>query len=55
MRKSVATELLENTHLLIDQVVGRVGFADETSLRKGKLTRHAPSDYRRAGFDRASV
>jgi transcriptional regulator GlxA family with amidase domain len=57
MRKSVATEFLENTHLLIDQDAGRVGFADEASLRKAfrKLTGHAPSDYRRTGFDRESV
>ena len=34
MRKSVATEFLENTHLLIDQVAERVGFADATSFRR---------------------
>ena len=57
MRKSVATEFLENTHLLIDQVAERVGFADATSFRKAfrKWTGHSPTDYRRAGFDRASA
>jgi transcriptional regulator GlxA family with amidase domain len=57
MRKSVATEFLENTHLLIDQVAERVGFADATSFRKAfrKWTGHSPTDYRRGGFDRAST
>lgn len=57
MRKSVAMEFLENTHLLIDQVAERVGFADATSFRKAfrKWTGHCPTDYRRAGMDRASA
>ena len=57
MRKSVAVEFLENTHLLIDQVAERVGFADATSFRKAfrKWTGHSPTDYRRAGFERASA
>src|SRR5215467_4084680 len=48
MRRSLATELLENTHMGIDQVVERVGFADATSFRKAfkKWTNHAPSDFR---------
>ncbi|WP_409192915.1 AraC family transcriptional regulator ligand-binding domain-containing protein [Bradyrhizobium sp. RDM4] len=55
MRKSVAMEFLENTHLLIDQVAERVGFADATSFRKAfrKWTGRAPTDYRRAGLERA--
>ena len=38
-----------------DQVAERVGFADATSFRKAfrKWTGHSPTDYRRAGFDRA--
>jgi AraC-like DNA-binding protein len=50
MRKSVAMEFLENTHLLIDQVAERVGFSDATSFRKAfrKWTGHSPTDYRRA-------
>jgi hypothetical protein len=45
---SLATELLENTHLGIDQVAERVGFAEATSFRKAfkKWTNHAPSDFR---------
>jgi AraC-like DNA-binding protein len=48
MRQSVATELLENTHLGIDQVAERVGFAEATSFRKAfkKWTGRAPSDFR---------
>jgi AraC-like DNA-binding protein len=48
MRRSLATELLENTHMGIDQVAERVGFADATSFRKAfkKWTNHAPSDFR---------
>ncbi len=48
MRRSVATELLENTHLAIDQVAERVGFADATSFRKAfkKWTNRSPSDFR---------
>jgi len=48
MRRSLATELLENTHLGIDQVAERVGFAEATSFRKAfkKWTNHAPSDFR---------
>ena len=34
MRRSLATELLENTHMSIDQVAERIGFADATSFRK---------------------
>jgi AraC-like DNA-binding protein len=53
MRRTVATEFLENTHLLIDQVAERVGFADATSFRKAfrKWTGHSPTHYRRAGSD----
>lgn len=49
MRRSVATEFLENTHLMIDEVAERVGFADATSFRKAfrKWTGHSPTHYRR--------
>jgi AraC-like DNA-binding protein len=48
MRRSLATELLENTHMGIDQLAQRVGFADATSFRKAfkKWTNHSPSDFR---------
>jgi AraC-like DNA-binding protein len=48
MRRSLATELLENTHMGIDQVAERVGFADATSFRKAfkKWTNRSPSDLR---------
>jgi AraC-like DNA-binding protein len=50
VRQAVATELLENTHLGIQQVARRVGFADATSFRKAfrKWTGRAPSDFRSA-------
>ncbi len=53
MRRTVATEFLQNTHLLIDQVAERVGFSDATSFRKAfrKWTGHSPTHYRRAGSD----
>jgi len=48
MRRSLATELLENTHMGIDQIAERVGFADATSFRKAfkKWTNRSPSDFR---------
>jgi len=48
MRRSLATELLENTHMGIEQVAERVGFADATSFRKAfrKWTNRSPSDFR---------
>jgi AraC-like DNA-binding protein len=48
MRQAVATELLENTHLGIEQVAERVGYADATSFRKAfrKWTGRAPSNFR---------
>jgi len=48
MRQSIAIELLENTHMSVDQVAERVGFADATSFRKAfkKWTSSAPSDFR---------
>jgi len=48
MRQSLATELLENTHMGIEQVAARVGFADATSFRKAfkKWTNRSPSDFR---------
>lgn len=48
MRRSLATELLENTHMAIDQVAERVGFSDATSFRKAfkKWTGRSPSDFR---------
>jgi AraC-like DNA-binding protein len=50
MRRALATELLENTHLSIDQVAERVGFADATSFRKAfrKWTDRSPTDFRHA-------
>jgi len=53
MRRSVATEFLSNTNLMIDQVAERVGFSDATSFRKAfrKWTGHSPTDYRRATPD----
>jgi AraC-like DNA-binding protein len=49
MRRSLATELLENTNMGIDQIAERVGFADATSFRKAfrKWTNRSPSDFRR--------
>jgi AraC-like DNA-binding protein len=48
MRRSVATELLENTHLAMDQIAERVGFADAVSFRKAfkKWTGCSPTDFR---------
>lgn len=48
MRRSLSTELLENTRMAIDQVAERVGFADATSFRKAfkKWTDRSPSDFR---------
>jgi AraC-like DNA-binding protein len=48
MRQTVATELLENTHLGIEQIAERVGFADAVSFRKAfkKWTGRSPSDFR---------
>ncbi len=48
LRRSIATEFLENTQLQIEQVAERVGFADATGFRKAfkKWTGHAPSFYR---------
>lgn len=48
MRQVVASELLEVTHLSIDQVAERVGFADATSFRKAfrKWTGRSPTDVR---------
>src|SRR5258707_14742359 len=57
MRRRVATEFLENTHLSMDQVAERVGFADATSFRKAfrKWTGHSPTHYRRGGLDALSA
>jgi AraC-like DNA-binding protein len=51
MRRSLATELLENTHMGIELIAERIGFADATSFRKAfkKWTNRAPSDFRQAG------
>lgn len=51
MRRSLATEFLENTHLMIDEVAERVGFADASSFRKAfrKWTGHSPTHFRRTG------
>jgi AraC-like DNA-binding protein len=48
MRRSLATELLENTHMSVDQVAERIGFADATSFRKAfkKWTDRSPTDFR---------
>ena len=50
MRRTVATEFLQNTHLQIDQVAERVGFSDAASFRKAfrKWTGSSPTDYRKA-------
>jgi AraC-like DNA-binding protein len=52
MRQSVATELLENTHLAMDQIAERVGFADAVSFRKAfkKWTGCSPTDFRLRGI-----
>jgi AraC-like DNA-binding protein len=56
MRQSLATELLENTHMGIEQVAERVGFADATSFRKAfrKWTNRSPSDFRHPERNRRS-
>lgn len=48
MRRSLATELLQNTHMSVDQIAERVGFADATSFRKAfkKWTSCSPTDFR---------
>jgi AraC-like DNA-binding protein len=48
MRRSVAVELPENTHLRIEQIAERIGFADSVSFRKAfkKWTRRSPTDFR---------
>lgn len=48
IRRSLATELLQNTHMAISQVAERVGFADAISFRKAfkKWTGRSPSDFR---------
>jgi AraC-like DNA-binding protein len=50
IRRSLATELLENTHLGVDLIAERIGFADATSFRKAfkKRTNRSPSDFRRS-------
>jgi AraC-like DNA-binding protein len=50
MRRSLAIELLENTHMGIDQIAERIGFSDATSFRKAfkKWTSRSPSAYRHA-------
>lgn len=52
LRRSVATEFLENTQLHIDEVAERVGFADATSFRKAfkNWTGHSPTFYRRVAI-----
>jgi hypothetical protein len=47
IRRSLATELLENTHMSVDQVVERVGFADATSFRNAfrNWTDPFPTDF----------
>ena len=48
MRRALATELLENTQMAVEQVAERVGFSDATSFRKAfkKWTGRSPSDFR---------
>jgi AraC-like DNA-binding protein len=50
VRRSISSELLQNTHLQVDQVAERVGFSDAASFRKAfrKWTGASPTDYRRA-------
>lgn len=57
MRRRVATEFLENTHLSMDQVAERVGYSDATSFRKAfrKWTGQSPTHYRRGGLDAISA
>jgi AraC-like DNA-binding protein len=57
MRRTVAIEFLENTHLQIDRVAERVGFSDAASFRKAfrKWTGSSPTDYRRNASDRVSL
>lgn len=48
MRRSLATELLENTNLAIDQIAERAGFSDSAGFRKAfkKWTGWTPNDVR---------
>jgi AraC-like DNA-binding protein len=50
MRRTVAIEFLENTHLQIDQIAERVGFSDAASFRKAfrKWTGASPTRYRQS-------
>jgi AraC-like DNA-binding protein len=50
IRRTVSIEFLENTHLQIDQVAERVGFADAASFRKAfkKWTGASPTHYRQS-------
>jgi AraC-like DNA-binding protein len=52
MRQSLATELLENTHMDIDQIAERIGFAEATSFRKAfkKWTNRSPTEFRRSSL-----
>jgi AraC-like DNA-binding protein len=51
VRRTLAVELLENTHMAIDQIADRVGFSDATSFRKAfkKWTGRSPSGFRTPG------
>lgn len=48
VRHRIAVEFLENTHLPIDEIADRVGFADAAGFRRAfrKWTGHPPSVYR---------
>jgi AraC-like DNA-binding protein len=48
MRRSLATELLENTNLTISEVADRTGFSDGAGFRKAfkKWTGKSPNDFR---------
>jgi AraC-like DNA-binding protein len=48
MRRSLATELLENTNLTINEVADRTGFSDGAGFRKAfkKWTGKSPNDFR---------
>lgn len=48
MRRSLATELLENTNLTIAEVADRTGFSDSAGFRKAfkKWTGKSPNDFR---------
>jgi AraC-like DNA-binding protein len=57
MRRSLATELLENTNLSIERIADRTGFADGASFGKAfkKWTGKSPGDFRPRSVRNASL